>query len=85
MIGMGNSISKDVLPFSLINKQEFTKTNNIGLLRSKIKKSDIKNIEKIYEKKFPIKSTKEWYEREIVNFMKISTRGIYFPSFNKKK
>ena len=85
MIGMGNSISKDVLPFSIINKQEFTKINSIGLLRNKIKKSDIKNIEKIYEEKFPIKIAKEWYEKEIINFMKKSSRGIYFPIFNKNK
>jgi UDP-N-acetylglucosamine acyltransferase len=85
LIGMGNSISKDVLPFSLINKQEFTKINSIGLLRNKIKKSDIEKIGKIYEEKFPIKVAKEWYEKEIVNFMKKTTRTTYFPIFNKNK
>lgn len=85
MIGMGNSISKDVLPFSLINKQQFTKINTIGLKRNKIKKSEINKIEKIYEEKFPIKTAKEWYEKEIVTFMKKSSRGIYFPIFSKNK
>jgi UDP-N-acetylglucosamine acyltransferase len=85
MIGMGNSISKDVLPFSLINKQEFSKINSVGLLRNKIKKSDIEKIGKIYKEKFPIKVAKEWYEKEIVNFMKKTTRTTYFPIFNKNK
>lgn len=85
MIGMGNSISKDVLPFSLINKQQFTKINAVGLLRNNIKKSDIKKIEQIYKEQFPIKDTKYWYEKEIVDFMKKSTREIYFPIFGKNK
>ena len=83
MIGMGNAISKDVMPFSLINKRQFTKINTVGLLRNKIKKSDIQKIEKIYKEKFPIKTGKEWYEKEIVNFMKKSTRGVYLPIFGK--
>lgn len=79
MIGMCNAISKDVLPFSLINKREFTKINTVGLTRNKIKKNDILKIKYTYEHNFPVKTAKTWYEREIKDFVKKSTRGYYIP------
>ena len=84
MIGMGSAITKDVLPFALINRQEFTKVNGVGLLRNKIKKSDIRNIEATYAGNFPVKKPKLWYEKEISDFMKKSTRGVYLPAFHAK-
>ena len=81
MIGMGNSIVKDVLPFSLINRQKFTKINAVGLQRNKIKKKDIQGIQKTYEENFPTSVAKTWYEKEIKNFVKKSTRKYYMPEF----
>ena len=81
MLGMGNSIAKDVLPFSLINRQKFTKINAVGLQRNKIKKKDIQGIQKTYEGDFPTSVAKTWYEKEIKNFVKKSTRKYYMPEF----
>ena len=76
---MGNSIVKGVLPFSLINRQKFTKINAVGLQRSKIKKKDIQGIQETYQKNFPTSVAKTWYEKEIKNFVKKSTRKYYIP------
>ena len=81
IIGMGSSVVKDVLPFSLINRQKFTKINAVGLQRNKIKKKDIQGIQKTYEENFPMKDAKTWYEKEIKNFVKKSTRKYYMPEF----
>lgn len=83
MIGMGNSITKDVLPFSLINRMQFTKVNRMGLERNNVKKQDVKNIEILYQKNFPPKVAKTWYEKEIRGFVRRSDGKVYTPVFNE--
>ena len=82
MLGMGNSIAKDVPPFALINRQKFTKINEIGLERHGVKKSDIKKIKTLYMKGVPPKNTKTWYEKEIVKFLK-NAATCYVPKFEQ--
>ena len=77
MLGMGNSIAKDVPPFALINRQKFTKINEVGLERHGVKKSDVKKIKAIYMKGLPPKNAKTWFEKEIAEFLKNST--AYYP------
>ena len=48
MLGMGNAITKDVLPFSLINRNTFVNINRIGMQRAGIKTKEIDNIESLY-------------------------------------
>ncbi len=83
MPGMGNLISKDVLPFSLINCQQFTRVNSVGLIRNKVKKSDIAGIKDLYQNEFPNLKSKTWYEKEIRKFIRKSGSGAYAPVFNE--
>ena len=41
MVGMGSSITKDVPPFALMNRQRFTKINRIGLERNHVPREAI--------------------------------------------
>lgn len=84
MVGMGNTVVKDVLPFSVLIKQIFSKINKIGMQRNNIKEEDILAIENFY-KKFDIasSSSKIWYEKEIKSFVNSSKRGYYFPEFGQ--
>ena len=81
MIGMGSSITKDVLPFSLMNRQVFTKINRVGMERNNISQDDIASIEDLYRRGLPVQSPSKWYEAEIASFMAESTRRYYPPSF----
>ena len=81
MIGMNSAITKDVLPFALMNCQTFTKINKIGLERNGISQKEINAIQTMYVNKIPPKSSKRWYELELKRFLDISTRGIYQPCF----
>ncbi len=81
MVGMGNSITKDVLPFSLINQQRFTKINRVGMERNGVASDDVDSIQNMYRDKFPIQDAHTWYEAELISFMKESTRKYYPPKF----
>ena len=80
MLGMGGTIVKDVLPFSLIIGQKFTRINDTGLRRGKIKKAEIEKIRITYENGLPPKAPRTWYEKEIARFMK-SSKKHYPPAF----
>ncbi len=82
MVAMNSSITKDILPFSLINRQMFTKINTVGLSRAGVTENEIENIRKMYQNGVP-RQPKTWYEKEVRRFMRISTRGTYEPSFDK--
>ena len=90
MIGMGCNITKDVLPFALINRNKFTKINRIGMERSGIGRDEIDKIEAIYatgawRRRRPAATEAAdgpaWYAKEIARFVRISERGMYEPSF----
>ena len=81
MIGMRNSIAKDVLPFLLINRRKFTKINAVGLQRSMIKNKDIQGIQETYQENFPTSVAKTGYEKEVKSFVKKTTRKYYIPEF----
>lgn len=81
MIGMGSSITKDVLPFSLMNRQVFTKINRVGMERNKISQEDIAGIEGLYGRGLPVRNPSRWYEAEIASFMDESARRYYPPGF----
>ena len=86
MLGMGNNITKDVPPFALINRNEFTKINRIGMERSGFEKDEIGRIESVY-------ATGAWLEigpsaaaadphmDMIREFTNASKRGVYKPVF----
>jgi len=89
MIGMGNNIAKDVLPFALINRNTFTKVNRIGMQRAGISHNDIEYIESMYatgtwrDMCAADSDTVEakWYVEEIQRFVQNSERGVYEPMF----
>ena len=81
MIGMGSSITKDVLPFSLMNRQVFTKINRVGMERNKISQEDIAGIENLYRRGLPVQNPSRWYEAEIASSLDESARKYYPPSF----
>lgn len=80
MVGMNSSITKDVLPFALMNRQKFTKINAVGLGRAGIAEGDIEGIRRMYLEGVP-RSPKTWYEKEARRFMRKSSRSAYEPSF----
>lgn len=80
MIGMGNTIVKDVLPFSTIINQKFRKINKLGLQRNNISDNDISGIEELYSNFNLLKlKNNNWYENIISNFMNNSRRSFYSP------
>lgn len=82
MIGMGNNITKDVLPFALINRNQFTKINRIGLQRFGMGEDEIGKIEATYTTGlWQRRKSTEWYAKEIAKFVRRSKRGIYEPLF----
>lgn len=86
MIGMNNSIVKDVLPFSLINRGRFTKINRVGLERRGIARPDIDGIGQMYMEfpkclELPESGEGRWYVREVASFMERSSRKRYHPDF----
>ena len=83
MIGMGSSITKDVLPFALMNRQRFTKINRVGMERNGVTRDDINGIDDLYRKGFPVQNPSRWYESEVASFVAESTRRYYPPSFEE--
>ena len=79
MVGMGSSITKDVPPFALMNRQRFTKVNRIGLERSHVPWEDIAGIDAYYRGSRGGPAT--WYKGEIESFPKGSVRASYVPDF----
>lgn len=79
MIGMNSAITKDVLPFALINRARFTKINRIGLERNHISQDDINGIDAYYMGVRDDPHT--WYANEIESFVATSTRKYYEPDF----
>ena len=79
MVGMGSSITKDVPPFALMNRQRFTKVNRVGLERSHIPQEDIAGIDAYYRGSRSGPDT--WYKGEIESFLKRSVRALYAPNF----
>lgn len=83
MIGMGNIIVKDVMPFSLMINQKFIKTNKIGLQRNNVDDKDILGIENYYNNYgHSLDLEKKWYVESIEDFVQNSKRGIYSPEFD---
>ena len=82
MVGQGSSITKDVPPFALMNRQVFTKINRIGLERNGISGSDISGIHMQYERHgLDDTGNHTWYGTTISEFVKKSTRSCYVPQF----
>ena len=82
MIGQGSSITKDVPPFALMNRQVFTKINRIGLERNGVSASDISGIHRQYEHHgLDASGSPTWYGVIISEFVKKSTRSCYVPQF----
>ena len=79
MVGMGSSITKDVPPFALMNRQRFTKVNHVGLERSHVPQEDIAGIDAYYRGSCSGPDT--WYKGEIESFLKRSVRALYAPNF----
>ena len=82
MIGQGSSITKDVPPFALMNRQVFTKINRIGLERNGVSASDISGIHQQYQRHgLDASDNSAWYGIMISEFVKRSTRSCYVPQF----
>ncbi|MGI0059613.1 MAG: acyl-ACP--UDP-N-acetylglucosamine O-acyltransferase [Nitrosotalea sp.] len=85
MVGMGNVILKDVLPFSTIINQKFTKINKIGLRRNHIDENTITEIETMFDNFASFASFEidkdNWHSFIIHQFLKQSKRGFYAPDF----
>lgn len=82
MVGMGNTIVKDVLPFSTMINQKFVKINKIGLERNHIDSQDIEQIENMYKNFIMGRiDNKKWHEKIINDFIMGSKRGFYPPDF----
>ena len=79
MVGMGSSITKDVPPFALMNRQRFTKINRIGLERSHMSREDVAGIDAYYKGTRGGPDT--WYKEEMESFPKGSVRTLYEPDF----
>lgn len=86
MIGQGSSITKDVPPFALMNRQVFTKINRIGLERNGVSASDISGIHQQYQRHgIDASGNSTWYGTMISEFVKKSTRSCYIPQFAAAK
>lgn len=80
MVGQGSSITKDVPPFALMNRQRFTKTNRIGMERNRIPREDMDAIHRYYESGI-CADPDAWYVREIEAFRRESKRDTFTPDF----
>ena len=80
MIGMGSSITKDVPPFALMNRQRFTKINRTGMKRNGISSYDMDAIDRYYREGVRPDSD-AWYVQEIESFRHESVRGIFEQDF----
>lgn len=80
MVGQGSSITKDVPPFALMNRQRFTKTNRIGMERNRIPREDMDAIHRYYESGI-CADPDAWYVREIESFRRESKRDTFTPDF----
>ena len=80
MVGLGSSITKDVPPFALMNRQRFTKINRIGLERNNIPREDMDAIRRYYESG-TCPDPNAWYVREIESFRRESKRDKFEPDF----
>lgn len=81
MIAMGCNITKDVPPFCIINKNQFTKINGVGLQRSGVSADEIQGIKRMYERLpagLDSPPAAKWYEKEVGGFIKSAGGGPYY-------
>ena len=84
MVGMGSTIVKDVLPYSLVIDKKFSRINKIGLERNNISGNDVSEIEKCYHNFEQISNLeKNHYVEKIQAFIHQSKRGFYPPQLNQ--
>ena len=81
MVGLGQPVTKDVLPFSLIVKSKFARINRVGLERNGISNDDIESIHSMYGGGLANLDGDKWYEQKVIDFLKSSTRDYYPPAF----
>ena len=82
MIGMGNTITKNVLPYAIIINSIFSNINNIGLTRNNFSIEDIQKIYSIYKNNFlnNLDQNNDKFSVEISSFIKNSKRDSYLPN-----
>ena len=88
MVGMQNPVVKDVLPFSLINRQRFAKINRAGMERGGFAPAEIDGVEGAYRRLAPRlrggrvsggAGAEGGAEAEILRFASASRRAFYSP------
>ena len=87
MVGMQNPVVKDVLPFSLINRQRFAKINREGMARGGFAPAEIDGVEGAYRRLAPRlrgrvsggAGGESGAAAEILRFAAASRRAFYSP------
>ena len=80
MVGMQNPVVKDVLPFSLINRQRFAKINRVGMERGGMNEGYMRAVEEAYAAmEAGVRGGSGAAHREISEFLEGSRRGFYHP------